>query len=168
MVIMKEEVKPHKGFNHKLAGSCQPCSYDAFQRLRAVAFGQYSISLDQAIPDYGYAARYVDEHGVIVQDIFKAYCKPEIKQVLQCLMTNPADLHPYAVAEDQNLYWPIIWYWGSVFYAIQDTCDDSTLQAVYNKLGPKITFEGIQGSCGLEAFPEAAAGEWRIACGNEE
>ena len=42
-------------------------------------------------------------------------------QVLQCqcLMSNPADLHPAAVAEDQNLYWPIIWYWGFVHAALR-------------------------------------------------
>jgi len=154
--------------NSKGAGECQNCHNDAVQRLHAVSQGLYSISITEAIPNYGYAARYVNKTGVIVEDVFKSYSRPDMAQVLQILMSNPADLHPLAVAEDQNLYWPIIWYWGSVFYAIQDTCDEITLEAVYGRLGDKITILRSAPTSALAAFPETAAGEWRIACGSEE
>merc|ERR1719186_350969 len=157
------------GAEYQLAGECEVCCRDAIQRLRAVANGLYSISTNQLIPNYGYAARYVNEYGVIVQDVFKTYSKPDVRQVLQCLMSNPVDLHPAAVAEDQNLFWPIVWYWGSVFHAVQDTCNRNTLEAVYQRRGGHITLTGRTGDASaLAAFPQSAAGEWRVACGSED
>jgi len=162
---------------YKRAGNCQPCKHDAHERLRSVARGRYSISVTQVIPNHSHAARYVDGNGVVVQDVFKSYSKPDLRQVLQCLMTNPADLHPLAVAEDQSLYWGIIWYWGSVYQAVQDTCDHNTLAKIYGNLNGNIADDrGTNSACsecrsanvsGLAAFPESAVGEWRIACGNE-
>jgi hypothetical protein len=152
----------------KGAGECDQCMSDAKQRIQAVAQGLYSISLTEVIPAYGYAARYTDKKGVIVQDMFQSYSKPDMVQVLQCLMSNPGDLHPAAVAEDQNLYWPIIWYWGSVHAALLEACGPATKDAVYARLGAGATFTRAALATALAAFPESAAGEWRVACGNEE
>jgi hypothetical protein len=63
------------------------------------------------------------------------------------------------VAEDQNLYWPIIWYWGSMHAVLLEARGPATKEAVYGKLAPAIA---------LAAFPESAAGQCRIACGNQE
>jgi len=168
--VLERSVGPDDISKYKRAGECRPCVEDALARLQSVAKGLYSISVTQIIPNYGYAARYVKEDGVIVQDIFKAYSKPDVRQVLQCLMSNPADLHPCAVAEDQNLFWAVIWYWGSVHRAVQETCNRYTVETVYNKLGDDISFKRSDNVCAsaLTAFPESAAGEWRIACGNED
>lgn len=152
----------------KSAGNCESCVEEANHRLRAVNLGLFSLSLTQVLSPEYYAARYAKEDGVIVQDIFMGYSKPYMRQLLQCLMSNPADLHPLSVAEDANMFWPMIWFWGSVYEAVKDSCDKPTLDAIYRGLGDKIAFSGTKNDSALAAFPEDAAGEWRIACGNED
>jgi hypothetical protein len=66
-------------------------------------------------------------------------------QVLQCLMSNPVDMHLAAVAEDQNLYWLIIWYWGFVHAALLEACGPATKEAVYGKLAAGTTFTSCCG-----------------------
>merc|ERR1711990_1160064 len=66
-------------------GQCLDCREDARQRSISVAQGLYSISITEAIPDYGYSARYTTEQGKLVAEIFKGYSKPEVHCVLQCL-----------------------------------------------------------------------------------
>lgn len=154
--------------SYKIAGKCEACVQEAKQRLRAVSLGQFSLSLTPVFSRKFYTARYANEDGVIIQDVFFAYSQPYIKQALQCLMCNPADLHPLAVAEEAHLFWPIIWFWGSVFKAVQDTCTKATLDGIYYSLGDEINCAEGGNASAMAAFPEDAAGEWRIACGNED
>ena len=73
------------------------------------------------------------------------------------------------MAEDQNLPWPISWYWGSVHAALLEACGPATIEAVYWKLGaPWQAVLRTAPATALDAFPEAVAGEWRIDCGNED
>ena len=140
------------------------------ERIKAVNKGRYSISWKESIPGYGYSARYGSEDGNIICDTFKSYSQPEITCVLQCLMSNHVDLHPIFIAEDGNLFWPIIWYFGSVYNAISSCCDASTLYKVYGN-----TLEGVSINAPTisfpnqiaRAFPASASNQLRIACGNE-
>ena len=60
-----------------------------------MAEGLYSISITETVPTYGYGARYFTmADGNMVLETFKQYSQPEMCCVLQCLMSNPADLHP--------------------------------------------------------------------------
>ena len=49
-------------------------------------------------------------------------------------MDNPADLHPVHLAEDCNLYWPIVWYYGSVYTALLHCCGHKVVKEIYGKL----------------------------------
>ena len=159
-----------------LAGRCRDCREEARQRSVSVAQGLFSISITEAIPGYGYSARYTNEQGKIVAEIFKGYSKPEIRCLLQCLSSNPVDLHPLFLAEDQNLYWPVIWYFGTVYDALLECCGQKIVKKVYGKLR-KYRSDNIATSNlppvspspdVLETFPDSAVGEMRIACGNED
>ena len=114
-----------------LAGRCWDCREEARQRSISVAQGLFSISITEAIPGYGYSARYTNEQGQIVAEIFKGYSKPEICCLLECLCSNPADLHPLFLAEDQNLYWPLIY--GTVYDALLECCGQKIVKKVYGK-----------------------------------
>ena len=158
----------------KLAGECLQCLQDCKQRSQAVAQGSYSLSITEVIPSYGYGARYTTEKEAIVQEVYKAYSKPEICCILQCFLTNPADLHPLFLAEDPNLYWPMIWYYGTAYNAILECCGDKIVKKVYGKLKQyrsqnlaKANLPMMLKPDALIVFPDSAAGEMRIACGSE-
>ena len=157
-------------------GQCLDCKEDARQRSISVAQGLYSISTTEAIPGYGYSARYTTDQGKIVAEIFKGYSKPEIRCLLQCLSSNIADLHPLFLAEDQNLYWPLIWFFGTVYDALLECCGKKFVKKIYGKLR-KYRSDNIAASnlpAGspapdvLDAFPDSAVSEVRICCGNEK
>ena len=156
-------------------GNCLDCREEGRQRSLAVAQGLYSISLTEAIPCYGYSARYTTEQGKIVAEVFKSYSKPEICCVLQCLSSNPADLHPVFIAEKQNIYWPLIWYFGTVYDAILECCGEKLVKKVFGKLrncrSSNLSASNLPSAAPspdvLAAFPLSAVGELRIACGNE-
>ena len=153
------------------AGCCVQCQQDAVQRTNAVAAGLFSISISETLPDYGYGAQYLTADGQMVLETFKRYSQPEICCVLQCLMSNPADLHPQWVAEDPNLYWPIIWYYGSVYSALMTCCGPKLVKKIYGKTSQYRSNKILTGSPSFphtdNAFPSYAVGEMRMACGNE-
>ena len=154
------------------AGSCHKCQDNAVKRTAAVAEGLYSISLTETVPAYGYGARYLTvAEGDMILETFKGYSQPDICCVLQCLMSNPADLHPLFIAEDPNLFWPIIWYYGSVYSALLSCCGVNIVKKLYGKLSQYRSNKISSGSptipSNLSAFPSYAVGETRKACGNE-
>jgi len=141
------------------------------KRTKAVAEGLYSISLTETIPSYGYGARYLTmAEGDMVLETFKSYSQPDIKCVLQCLMSNPGDLHPLYLAEDPNLYWPTIWYYGSVYSALLTCCGVIIVKKLYGKLSRyrsnKIPTSSPAIPSTISVFPSFAVGETRKACGN--
>jgi len=162
----------HGQFNFTPVGECSKCLAEAVKRTTGVAEGLYSISITETVPGYGYGARYYTvAEGNMVLETFKAYSQPEIGCVLQCLMSNPADLHPLHLAEDPNLYWPIIWFYGSVYTALLQSCGSKVVKKIYGKLSKyrsnKISSGRPAIPTSLSAFPSFAIGEMRIACGNE-
>ena len=150
-------------------GECSDCLDDAIKRVEAVAEGQFSISIDEHVPGYAYAAKYYStKAGDLVLNTFKSYSQPEVCCVLQCLMSNPADLHPLHLAEDPNLFWPLIWYYGSLHHAVLQCCGEKTAKKIY---GPKHCFNKISSGnvCpeNINSFPRGAEGEVTITCGND-
>ena len=144
----------------------------ALKRVAAVAEGFYSISITETVPVYGYGARYFAvKDGNMTLETFKRYSQPEIRCVLQCLMNNPADLHPLHVAEDPNLYWPVIWFFGSVYSALVECCEPAVVKKIFGKLSKYRSKKISSGSSSLpgplSAFPSSAVGEMLMACGNE-
>ena len=99
--------------------------------------------------------------------------EPSVKicSLLQCLSSNPADLHPLFLAEEQNIYWPLIWYYGTVYNAILECCGEKLVEEVFGKLRNLAASQSLPRGAlppeALAAFPDSAVGELRIACGNE-
>ena len=152
-------------------GKCSDCLDDAVKRVEAVAEGQFSISIDEHVPGYAYAAKYFNGNdGDLTLNTFKAYSQPEVCCILQCLMSNPADLHPLHLAEDPNLYWPLIWYYGSLHHALLQCCGEKTVKKIYG-LHPKYRSNKIPSGnvcpASINAFPCGAEGEITITCGND-
>ena len=108
--------------------ACEHCMDDAKQRSVAVARGLYNISLTETIPDYAYAACFSTDQGKIQSEVFRSYSKPEISCLLQCLSSNPADLHPLFLAEDQTFYWNILWFYRSVYEALLESCGEKVVR----------------------------------------
>lgn len=160
----------HTSVANRLAGECQDCKVLAKSRIVATREGKYCISCSESVPGYGYNARFANANGDIVSETFKNYSQPEIACVLQCLMSNPEDLHPLSIAEDGNLYWPIIWYYGSIYNAISECCNTATVNKVYgscigksqSQLPPSNPLSDEM----LSAFPTFADNQLRMTCGN--
>ena len=161
----------HNDVGGKIAGQCKPCQTTAKSRIIATREGKYCIGYTESIPGYGYNARFSNEDGDIISDTFKSYSQPEIACVLQCLMSNPADLHPIFIAEDGNLYWPIIWYYGSVYNAISQCCNTATVNKVYGscikKSQSQLPPSNPVSEEILSAFPDFAINQLRMTCGND-
>merc|ERR1719186_441806 len=112
---------------------CNTCSIIGKYRVFAVAHDLYAISTKYVMVGYGYQVTYANTlDGTITKETFKAYSKPEINSVLSCLMNNSTDVHVYHIAQDSNLYWPIIWYYGSVHAPLKKVGGQHLLQKVYH------------------------------------
>merc|ERR1719369_1347959 len=98
---------------------CSSCEIIGKYRVFAVAHELFAISTTETLAGFGYAAIYANTlDNTITKETFRCYSKPEIDSVIACLMDNPADVHVYQIAKDPNLYWPIVWYYGSVHSAL--------------------------------------------------
>ena len=153
----------------EMVGKCADCQMDAVRRVEAVAEGQFSISIEFHVPRRYFAARFFNTGNVLTMDLFKKYSQPEVCCVLQCLMTNPADLHPLHLADDPNLFWPLVWYYGSVHHAILQCCGEKTAKKVYGLHSKylsrisKVLAADISNNNTI--FPADTEGEVVITCG---
>jgi len=150
---------------------CGSCVIMGKYRVFAVAHDLYAISTTYAIIGYGYQVTYANSlDNTIIKETFKSYSKPEIKSVLSCLMNNPADVHVYHMAQDPNLYWPIVWYYGSVHAALERVGGQQLIRDVYHsneiKTAERNKREDIDENLAA-AFPEMP-GNLGLICGNEE
>ena len=100
-------------------------------------------------------------------DVFSPYSQPEVCCVLQCLMSNTADLHPLHLAEDSKLFWPLVWFYGSVHHAILLCCGEKTVEKIFGLDLIEIPSDSIC-LAALDIFPSSGGeGEVNIACGND-
>ena len=75
-------------------------------------------------------------------------------------------------AEEQNIYWPLIWCFGTVYDAILECCGEKFVKKVFDKLrSSSLSASSLSSEAPSPdvpaAFPDSAVGELRIACGNE-
>ena len=64
--------------------------------------------------------------------------KYEIITAIRVLALQPMDLHPWQLAKDPNIYWPIVLYYGSVYSALKEILDGKTVDSIYENI-PKST-----------------------------
>jgi len=102
---------------------CTECRQDAQARLVAVRHSAFALSARQTLRGYGHSACYaVWSHKPETRmERFKSYSKCEVAAVLGVLLDlRPDLLVPGFLASDPNLYWPIVYHFGSVAGALLD------------------------------------------------
>ncbi|KAJ3043135.1 hypothetical protein HDV00_005751 [Rhizophlyctis rosea] len=121
--------------DHKPISSCALCLLDAKHRLLAISFGQYAMSTRETHPGCTYEVVWVNlTNGQAKRETFKGYCRKEVEFVLRELRRfGWGYLHPYHIAMDPNLLWPIVYYYGSVRAAIEVIAPEVGWEA---ELGP--------------------------------
>jgi hypothetical protein len=109
--------------------NCPACRTDAMGRLWASVRALYATSETEPLDQRGRVAVYMTEGGELKSETFKIYSKVEVLTVLAGLtaaaMASPASqgggmletrpvAHPLFMAQDPNLFWPVVSYFGSV------------------------------------------------------
>ena len=126
---------------------CKSCLEDAKVRLSAVASGHYALSQHEEREEHGITALFITasdadiiaaasaeqeggEKGLEDIDLtlqrretFRAYSKADVNTYLYCLSLEksgplPVYSHPVFLAMDPNIFWPIIWHYGSIRTAL--------------------------------------------------
>ena len=99
--------------------ACTECLAAACVRLQSTARRAVLLSLDEVLPGRGNMAIYKNGDDV-VSETYKRYSRGEIEVVLGALAaTSDTSLaHPVFIAADPNLFWPCIFYHGSVRAAL--------------------------------------------------
>ena len=115
-------VCPHS--NDEALSGCPQCIEDAQERLAAVATGATAISLQEALESRGHLAIFRGRNGTIKSETFKDYGRGEVECTLAMLVAakdfNRGYLpHPIFVAQDPNLFWPLILSHGSIRAALE-------------------------------------------------
>ncbi|KAL3913708.1 MAG: hypothetical protein SGARI_000520, partial [Bacillariaceae sp.] len=103
---------------------CDECIQDAIERLWVVSHGSVVLSLQEALAARGQTAIFRNRHGKVRSETFKTYGRGDVECVLAALVAGRADYaalvcHPIFVAQDPNLFWPLIHYHGSVRAALE-------------------------------------------------
>lgn len=99
---------------------CADCQMEAIERLDAVAHGGVALSTDEALPARGRYVNWRTPTGGLRFETFKNYGRVEVEFVLATLAAcEPALAHPTFVAQDPNLFWPTIYYHGTVRAALE-------------------------------------------------
>jgi len=105
---------------------CRFCFWDGAKRVKAVSLGAYAISQDFVCADrtgspevfsYGVIYQTTNEEN-IEREMFMGYCREEIDTVLFLLSESSVDIDPRVVCLNPHLYWSIIWFYGSVYRAL--------------------------------------------------
>ena len=103
---------------------CRTCFTSGVDRVRAVASGAYCISLN-AIDDSNSMYKVIfeveeeNQNRLVKSEVFYGFCKTEVSTALRLLSVHSADVDPRMICLNQELYWSIIWIYGSVTEALK-------------------------------------------------
>ena len=98
---------------------CPECVRTAKQRLETAFNGTYAIENN---PAYTNASVVYEYRGKRYHEEFKFHNRPEIRTVLACLAADhdpPILAHPCFIAQDPNLIWPSLLFYGSIRAALE-------------------------------------------------
>lgn len=103
---------------------CADCLRDAERRLEAVAQGRVILSQTEALEGRGHMAVIRESDGFVRSETFKHYSRSEVEIVLASLAALPEPLgvvfaHPLFIAQDPNLFWPLIYDHGCIRAALE-------------------------------------------------
>ncbi|RKO91164.1 hypothetical protein BDK51DRAFT_51826 [Blyttiomyces helicus] len=157
----------------KPISSCTFCLLDAKSRLTALTFGQYALSTRETRPGHGHAAVYLDVRTLTAtSESFKPYSRHELDHVLRELLKDGwGYIHPLHIAQDPNLFWPLVHYHGSIRVAIETIVPDLMWE---DEIGP---VEHVERPLHMPAtttapggpmlFPAHAEGRLFVRCAQE-
>ena len=105
---------------------CRGCYHSGYQRVRAVASGAYCMTKNWTVQFDGrngtehFGVIFGKEDGGVELEQFMGYGKTDINLVLRYLSVHSADVDPRMVCINPDLYWSIIWHYGSVTKALME------------------------------------------------
>jgi hypothetical protein len=140
--------------------TCQQCIDAARDRLEAVSHGRVVLSLKETLAGRGRTAIWRNSTGELHSETFKTYCRADVESVLGALVACKPNLaHPLFIAQDPNLFWPLISYHG-------------TIRAALEYVAPHVDWKARLGAIAMapEQQPiveEAEPGTMLFRCGNE-
>jgi uncharacterized C2H2 Zn-finger protein len=111
---------------------CPKCGDLAKERLDAVRTGAYAISLYEEVEDHGRSVIYFDAlSNSRKEETFRNYTRFEVLTFLYSLSREMLDVsakavysHPFFLSMDANLFWPSIFYFGSIRAALAVAAPD--------------------------------------------
>ena len=119
-----DQPKYHCEHNVKSMGNtCTQCAQLARERILSVYENSFLFSEDESFTGSVYSVIFTLESGLKKQDYFWNYGKYEIITAIRVMALQPMDLHPLQLAKDQNTYWPIVHYYGSVSSVLKKILD---------------------------------------------
>ena len=114
--------------------TCSDCLHLAQSRILSVYENSFLFSKDESFTGLFYSVIFILESGLKKQDYFVNYGKYEIITAIRVMALQPMDLHPLQLAKDPNIYWPIIFYYGSVYSALKDLLDEDIAYSIYKNI----------------------------------
>ena len=106
---------PHTNLKH--GGICETCLQTGKDRILAVASQGYAISLNYVTKIQGtlvYGVIFQSDENKIEYETFIPYAKQDINSIVRLLSFHSADIDPRLISLEKNIYWSIIWYFGSI------------------------------------------------------
>lgn len=122
VICVHSENDPNPAQRSKLA--CRECTEAAAGRLRAVANGSVMLCVDEALPlpHHGQAVIFREtEDGPTKMETWKTYSRAEAETVLAIIAAADNDVYtsPLFLAQDPNLFWPLIFDHGCIRAALE-------------------------------------------------
>ena len=119
---------------------CRLCYAEGFERARAVASGAYCMSknlcwyIDTTMPHFSVLYEIEDGKGQrMTEKVFLGYCKAEVTTALRYLSLHSADVDPRMIILNPDLYWSIVWYYGSITKALKEAGGQSLYEIGFGK-----------------------------------
>ena len=128
---------------------CRACFMTGISRVRAVASQACFMSVTRVDQRCKSGSQHTS-FGVIFQKdnsgerVFECYphvCKEELTTILKLLSLHSADIDPRMLCFNPDLYWSIIWYYGSVTEALKQVGGERLLDKAF---GPHDQFTEME------------------------
>ena len=124
---------------------CRGCFMTGMNRVRAVASQACFLSFDrinQRDNNIVFGVIYQeDNYGKKMFEVYHQSCKEEVSTALKLLFLHSADIDPRMICLNLDLYWSIIWYYGSVTEALRQVGGERMLSKAF---GPHDQFTEME------------------------
>ena len=150
------------GQNTKNMSFCFECEMEARERLEAVSNGSVVLSVNEELSQRGQAAIFRGKDGNLKMEIWKTYSGGEAECLLAIIAASSgftAYATPLFIAQDPNLFWPLIADHGCIRAALE-------FVAPHRDWGDKIGPVKENTSEQYPVIPSCRPGKYLRKCGN--